>query len=362
MKELGNMSYAATLIYEDNQGAIEQWRQAMDSEYNSLIKNQTWELVPLPEGKTAIGTRWIYKIKRNADGSLDRFKARLVAKGYAQSKGEHYNEVVSPVARYSAIRSLLALANANDLEVHQMDVKTAFLNGSIDSEIYMTQPEGYVDTERPDFVCKLKKSIYGLKQSARCWNSTLDQHLISSGCHKSNADVCIYIKVCTNTDGQISFVIMAIYVDDIIPISNDIHTLNREKSLLYQRFEMVDKGEAHHILGMSIRRERETKSMFISQRKYLESVLQRFGMENCKPISTPLEYGKHFNKLSENQEAFDKEIYQQAIGCLIYLSTVTRPDIAAAVGILSRFMSNPSKDHWTGIKRILRYLKGTLNH
>ena len=147
-----------------------------------------------------------------------------------------------------------------------MDVKTAFPNGSIDSDIYMTQPEGYVDTERPDFVCKLKKSIYGLKQSARCWNSTLDQHLISSGYHKSNADGCIYIKVC-NTDGQIGFVIMAVCVDDIIPISNDIHMLNREKSLLCQRFEMVDKGEAHHILGMSIRRERETKSMFTSQKK-----------------------------------------------------------------------------------------------
>ena len=151
----------------------EQWRQAMDSEYYSLIKNQTWELVPPPEGKTAIGTRQIYKIKCNADGSLDRFKARLVAKGYAQSKGEHYNEVFSPVARYSAIRSLLALANANDLEVHQMEVKSAFLNGSVDSEICMTQSESNFNTERPDFVYKLKKSIYELKQSTRCWNSTL---------------------------------------------------------------------------------------------------------------------------------------------------------------------------------------------
>ena len=183
----------------------DQWKQAMDSEYDSLVKNQTWELVPLPEGKKAIGTRWVYKLKRNADGSLDRFKARLVAKGYAQSKGVDYNEVFSPVARYSAIRSLLALANANDLEVHQMDVKTAFLNGSIDSEIYMTQPEGYVDVERPNHVCKLRKSIYGLKQSARCWYSTLDQYLISSGYRKSNADGCIYIKLSTNADGQLSF-------------------------------------------------------------------------------------------------------------------------------------------------------------
>ena len=141
----------------------------MDSEYDSLIKNQTWGLVPLPEGKNAIGTQWVYKLKCNADGSLDRFKARLVAKGYMQSKGVDYNEIFSLVARYSAIRSLLALTNANNLEVHQMDVKTAFLNGSIDSEIYMTQPEVYVDVERPNHLCKLQKSIYGLKLSACCW-------------------------------------------------------------------------------------------------------------------------------------------------------------------------------------------------
>ena len=164
-----------------------------------------------------------------------------------------YNEVFSPVARYSAIRSLLALANANDLEVHQMDVKTAFLNGSIDSEIYMTQPEGYVDVERPNHVCKLRKSIYGLKQSARCWYSTLDQYLISSGYRKSNADGCIYIKLSTNADGQLSFVIFAVYVDDIISVSNDIDMLSKEKLLLCQRFEMTDKGEAHHILGMLIK-------------------------------------------------------------------------------------------------------------
>ena len=205
-----------------------------------------------------------------------------------------YDEVLSPAARYSAIRSLLALANVHDLEVHQMDVKTAFLNGSIHSEIFMTQPKGYVDADKPNYVCKLNKSIYGIKQSARCWNSTLDQHLKWSGYRKSNADGCIYIKLINRPDRHISFVILAVYLDDIIPVSNDISMLNAEKESLCRRFEMVDKGEAHHVLGMSIERDRKAKTLFTSQPKYVENVLQRFGMEDCKPVSTPWNRVKSF--------------------------------------------------------------------
>ena len=189
------------------------------------------------------------KVKRDANCNLDRFKARLVAQGYSQTRGVDYDEVFSPVAR-----SLLALANANDWEIHQVDVKTAFLNGSIDSEIYMSQPEGSVDTDHPNFVCKLKKSIYGLKQSARCWNVTLDEFLVSSDYHKSNADNCVYIKTEKKSDGKISFVILAVYVDDLIPISNDVDMLAAEKACLCNKFDMVDQGEAHSILGMLINR------------------------------------------------------------------------------------------------------------
>ena len=153
-----------------------QWRETMESEYNSLLKNDTWELVPPPDDKNPVGSRWVFKVKCDEEGTVDRFKARLVAQGYAQVKGIDYDEVFSPVARYTSLRLLLALANAHDLEIHQMDVKTAYLNGELDSEIYMSQPEGFVDTERPNHVCKLKRSIYGLKQSARCWTTTLDDH------------------------------------------------------------------------------------------------------------------------------------------------------------------------------------------
>ncbi|CAB3988289.1 Retrovirus-related Pol poly from transposon TNT 1-94 [Paramuricea clavata] len=291
-----------------NDANASKWKQALKEEYNSLISNETWELVPPPEGCNVIGSKWVMKIKRDADGNVDRHKARLVAQGYSQTPGIDYEEVFSPVARHSSIRTLLALANKHN-EIHQMDVKTAFLNGYIEHDIYMSQPDGFVDQEHPEYVCKLKKSLYGLKQSARCWSQTLNSFLTKNGYRKSNADNCIYVK-------SINFVILAVYVDDIIPISNDINMLNAEKDLLCKHFEMTDQGEIHFILGMTIKRDRETKTLFISQQKYLESVLDRFA---------------------------------------------TRPDISAAVSILSSYMSNPSKEHWNGVKRLIRYIKGTLN-
>ena len=336
------------------------WMQALEAEYNSLVKSETWELVIPPNDACIVGSKWVFKVKRNANGEVDRYKARLVAQGYSQSYGIDYEEVFSPVVRYSSIRTLLTLANAHDLEIHQMDVTTAFLNGSLEHDIYMKQPEGFVDPRYPDHVCKLKRSIYGLKQSARCWNQTLDIFLLKNGYRKGSADSCIYVKSVKQENGFISFVILAVYVDDIIPVSNDPEMLASEKQLLSNEFQMVDQGELQYILGMSIKRDREKKTLFISQEKYLENVLNRFGMQDSKPVSTPLETGKTFHKRTNDEKQFDKETYQQAIGCLTYVSTATRPDIAATVGILSQYMADPSNDHWLGIKRLLRYIKGTL--
>ena len=228
------------------------------------------------------------KSEKNSDGSLDRFKARLVAQGYTQTRGIDYEEGFAPVAKYSTVRSLLTLANAHDLEVHQLDVKTAFLSGSVEHDIYMFQP-GFIDPNRPNYVCKLNKSIYGLKQSARCWNSTLDEFLTSSGYRTSPADECISIKQFKNSNGKINFVILAVYVDDMLPVSNDIDFLNAEKKSLCDRFEMTDQREVHYILGMSIKRDRQNRNMYIGQQNYVEGILKRFGMEDCKPISTPME-------------------------------------------------------------------------
>ena len=338
-----------------NSEHCDQWKETLESECDSLMQNDTWQLVPPPRDTNIVGSKWVLKVKRDANGKLDRFKARLVAQGYSQARGVDYDEVFSPVARYSTLRTLIALANANDWEIHQMDVKTAFLNGSIDTDIYMAQPEGFIDEHHPEYVCKLRNSLYGLKQSAQCWNTAFGEFLTSSGYKKSNADGCVYIKSAKKANGKVSFVILTIYVDYIMPLSNDIEMLRKEKEDLHKKFKMVNQGEAHSILWMLIKRDRAAKTLFICQPRYLQNTLKRFGMENCTPVATLLEAGKKFQKITENDESFDPQIYQQAIGCLTYVSTSTRPDIAVAV--LSKYSENPSKQHWIGVKRILRYIK-----
>ena len=339
-----------------------QRQEALESECDSLIQNDTRKLVPPPKNKHIVGSQWVIKVKIDANGNLDRFKARLVAQGYSQTLGVDYNEVFSPAARYSTLRWLIALANANDWEIHQMDVNTAFLNGSIETDIYMSQQEGFVDSQHPEYIWKLNKSLYGLELSARCWNTTLDKFLISSGCQKSNAEGCVYIKSTKKADGKVSFAILAVYVGDIMPLSNDVDMLLIEKENLCKKFKMVDHGEAHSILGMLIKRDRAAKTLVISQSSYLQNLLKKFNMENCKPVATLLEAGKKFQKTAENEEAVDPQLYQQAICSLIYASTSTRQDIAAAVGVLSQYSTNPSKQHCIGVKRILRYTKKTVNY
>ena len=240
-----------------------------------------------------------------------------------------------------------------------MDVETAFLNGKLDCDIYMEQPEGFVDDVHPDYVCLLKKGIYGLKQSARCWNSTIDGFLKSRGYQQNSADECVYVKTVKQSNGHISFAILAVYVDDIIPISNDLTLLAEEKTAICNEYKMVDNGEISYILGMTVTRNRKERIITISQKNYVDGILDRFGMNKCRPVTTPLESNAKYYKTEEGDELFDVRTYQQVIGSLTYAAICTRPDIAAAVGVMSQFMSNPNQSHWVGVKRILRYLRGT---
>ena len=343
--------------------ASKQWVEAMEKEFSSLRNHKTWKLVDLPPGRNALGCKWVYKIKWKANGEIEKYKARLVAQGYTQEEGVDYNEVFAPVARYKSIRTVLAIANQFDLEAHQMDVVTAFLNGELEDEIYMKQPEGFVDSKNASKVCKLLRSLYGLKQSARCWNLMMDEYLKSSGYTQGTADPCVYyrVEVTKGANGKTIIVIFAVYVDDTIICSNDKRTLFAEKKRLSERFEMDDRGEVHHILGMEVLRDRQKKILTISQKLYLEEILKRFGMEDCNPVGTPMEPNKHFTKINEDEEQADEKQFQAAIGSLNYAAIATRPDLSTAVGKLSQFMKNPSNDHWCAVKRVLRYIKGTLN-
>ena len=267
-----------------------EWKKATESEYESLIDNHTWNLVPPPDDKNIIGSKWVFKVKRKADETVQKFKARLVAQGYIQSPGIDYDEVFAPVVRYTSIRTLLAVANICNWEIHQMDVKTTFLQGNLNEEIYMRQPNGFVP-EKPDYVCKLNKGIYGSKQAVRCWNNSINSYLLSHGYKKSTADPCVYIKTVTSQGGTVNFVMIAIYVDDMLFFSNNTDMLEKENNAIAKEFQVEDLGEVSHILGMLIKRDRNSRTLTISQSKYLEGVLKRFNMTECKSVSTPIEPG-----------------------------------------------------------------------
>jgi transposase InsO family protein len=339
-----------------------QWERAMQEELDSIKANDTYTLVPLPAGRQAIGCKWVYKVKRHADGSIDRFKARLVAKGYSQQYGIDFTETFAPVVRFSSLRAILAIAAANDYEIHQMDVKTAFLNGDLDEDIYMQQPDGYrAAGSQASLVCKLNKSLYGLKQAGRAWNKKMDAALIELGLRPTHSDSCVYVM---RQDDTVMFLL--VYVDDLLLVTNHMGQLKSIKAALHSRFEMKDMGEAEFILGVQIRRDRAKRQLYLSQAEYVRTVLERFDMQDCKPAASPMATGVKLLKTETTDDSTSKRMvdvpYASAVGALMYAALGTRPDIAFAVTALSQFNSAPSLAHWQAVKRVLRYLQGTRHH
>jgi hypothetical protein len=337
------------------------WLIAMNDEFESLQRNSTWDLVELPAGKRPLKCKWIYKKKDGISGvEPTRWKARLVVKGFEQREGIDFNEVFSPVVRHSSIRVMLAIVALFDLELEQLDVKTAFLHGDLDEEIYMTQPDGFSAPGQEHLVCHLKKSLYGLKQAPRQWYKRFDSFMLAQNYSRSNYDHCIYFKQFSNG----SFVYLLLYVDDMLIASHEKSLIDELKAQLNHEFDMKDLGPAKKILGMEIQRDRHAGTLFLSQKSYIEKVLERYNLNNCKPVATP--FASHF-KLSwrqcpaneEDKEYMSRVPYSSAVGNLMYAMICTRPDLAHAVSVVSRFMHNPGKEHWNAVKWILRYLKGT---
>ena len=262
------------------------WQEAMNSEMDSMYSNKVWNLVDAPEGIVPIGCKWIFKKKIGVDGKVETYKARLVAKGYRQRQGVDYDETFSPVAMLKSIRILLAIAAHYDYEIWQMDVKTAFLNGNLEEEVYMMQPEGFVSKNCPDKVCRLLRSIYGLKQASRSWNIRFDEAIRSYDFVKNEDEPCVYRKV---SGSAISFLVL--YVDDILIIGNDIGMLSTIKAWLSRHFSMKDLGEASYILGIRIYRDRSKRMLGLSQSRYIETIVKRFGMENSKRGLIPMRHG-----------------------------------------------------------------------
>lgn len=329
-----------------------EWRKAMDDEISSIQKNNTWELTNLLEGKKAVGVKWVYKIKRNAQGEVQRYKARLVAKGYTQKAGIDYEEVFAPVARMETIRLLISLAAQHSWKIYQLDVKTAFLNGYLEEEIYVEQPPGYVQAGDEEKVCKLQKALYGLKQAPRAWNTRIDTYFKANGFMQCPYEHAMYVK--KEQDGGILFV--CLYVDDLIFTGNNPSMFNTFKSNMMKEFEMTDIGLMAHFLGIEVKQHED--GIFISQRTYAADVLKKFGMEKCNQVTTPVESGLELRKNEDGD--VDPTYFKSLVGSLRYL-TCTRPDILYGVGLISRYMETPDQSHLNAAKRILRYLKGTID-
>jgi histone deacetylase 1/2 len=327
------------------------WKEAMNAEFKALTANQTWTLVPLKGQENIIESKWVFKTKYKADGSIERRKARLVAKGFQQTAGLDYDETFSPVIKSSTVRIVLTIAVHLNWEVRQLDINNAFLNGNLKETVFMHQPEGYIDSAKPYHICKLTKAIYGLKQAPRAWYDSLRHTLLGWGFQNTKSDSSLFVLKGT---GHITFVL--IYVDDIIVTGSNNNFLETFITQLNTAFSLKDLGHLHYFLGIEVHR--DAGGMYLKQTKYIRDLLKKFNMEKSSTCPTPMVTGKQF--VAEGEPMANPTLYRQAIGALQYL-TNTRPDIAFSVNKLSQYMSLPTTDHWQGIKRILRYLHGTTN-
>ncbi|KAI3734762.1 hypothetical protein L6452_14240 [Arctium lappa] len=325
------------------------WIEAMQEELLQFKLQDVWDLVYLPKGHRAIGTKWIFRNKRDERGIVIRNKARLVAQGYTQEEGIDYEEVFAPVARIEAIRLFLAYASYMNFKVYQMDVKSAFLYGSIEEEVYVCQPPGFENPSYPDRVYKLKKALYGLHQAPRAWYDTLSSYLLENGFERGVIDKTLFIK-----RKKKDILLAQIYVDDIIFGSTRDNMCKEFEELMHQRFKMSSMGELTFFLGLQV--QQKSDGIFICQSKYVQDILTKFGFSDSKPASTPMETHKQITADLEGED-MDVHHYRSMIGSLMYL-TASRPDIMFPVCVCARFQVRPKQSHFQAVKRIFRYLKG----
>jgi len=326
----------------------------MMDEYQALVDNNTWQLVPRPPGANIVTGKWIFRHKFHADGSLARHKARWVVRGFSQREGVDYDETFSPVVKPATIRSVLSIAASRTWPIHQLDVKNAFLHGHLEETVYCQQPPGFVDPGAPDHVCRLQKSLYGLKQAPRAWYQRFATFIRQLGFVASTSDTSLFIL----REGT-SLAYLLLYVDDIVLTASSSALLQRIMTRLSSEFAMTDLGALHHFLGIAVTR--SSDGLFLSQRQYAVELLQRAGMAECHPTPTPVDTHAKLSAtdgvlLSEK----DASEYRSLAGALQYL-TLTRPDLAYAVQQVCLFMHAPREPHRALIKRILRFVQGTLS-
>ncbi|CAM8942273.1 unnamed protein product [Rhodiola kirilowii] len=326
------------------------WQAAMEKELNALQTNNTWVFTPLPPNKNCVGSKWIFRVKRHSDGTIERYKARLVAKGFSQEEGLDYNETFVPVVKMTTVRTFIALAASKDWPLFQLDVDNAFLHGDLHEEVYMTPPPGFFKTEKQlGLVCKLTKSLYGLKQAPRQWFSKFADSLLTYGFIQSSHDHSLFTY---KHNGE--FLILLVYVDDVIITGTSTTRIDHVKAFIHDAFRIKDLGTLKYFLGLEVAR--SSTGIFLNQRKYALDLLAETGLLACKPCSTPMDV-KEKLALSTAEKLSDPTQYRKLVGKLVYLN-VTRPDIAFTVHTLSQFLANPTTDHLRAAQRVLRFIKG----
>ncbi|KAK1648574.1 hypothetical protein QYE76_066379 [Lolium multiflorum] len=329
------------------------WRAAMTDEFNALMQNRTWTLVPCPAGANIVSGKWLFKHKFGSDGGLARYKARWVVRGFSQQTGIDFDETFSPVVKPATIRVVLSIATSRAWPVHQLDVKNAFLHGNLDEEVYCVQPPGFVDPAHPHHVCRLHKSLYGLKQAPRAWYQRFAHYAHRLGFVASQSDVSLFVL---RQGTEVAYLLL--YVDDIILTASTSRLLQHITGLLHREFSMTDLGDLSYFLGISVTR--SSTGMFLSQRQYALDLLQRAGMLDCNPCVTPIDTRCKL-PADDGPLLADPTEYCSFAGALQYL-TLTRLDIAHAVQQACLYMHAPREPHLTLVKRILRYIRGSLDY
>jgi len=338
----------------------EHWNTAALEEMANHAGNGTWELVNAPPGAKVISSGWVFKLKRNADGSIERYKARLVAKGYSQRPGYDFGEVFAPTFKMASLRLLIAKCAKEGMHLRSVDISHAFLNGDLEEDIYMKQPEGY-EQGGPHVVCKLRKALYGLKQAARQWNLKLHDVLRIMGFVRIESDRSLYVY-----EREQVRIFMPVFIDDITFASHSLDALDAVVIELGTHFKLRDLGSTSFLLGIAITRDWTRGTISLSQRQYCLDILERFGMSDCRPVYTPMNPGSRLSAsmaptTPEDHAFMADKPYGSVVGATMYLATCTRPDIAYTVGVLARFISNPGRAHWVAAMHLLRYLKSSID-
>ncbi|WVZ20115.1 hypothetical protein V8G54_007437 [Vigna mungo] len=333
---------------------MKEWKEAMIEELRSIERNRTWNLVELPQHKRAIEVKWIFKTKYKPSGEIAKLKARLVANGFLQQQGVDYTDVYAPVARLETVRLVVVVAVFSSWRIQQLDVKSAFLNGPLEEEVYVRQPPGFEKKGEEQKVYRLNKALYGLKQAPRAWNNHINALLLKLGFWKSSVEFGIYVKI-TELQNKL---LVGLYVDDLLVTGDSEEEIDVFKERMKEEFDMTDLGKLNHFLGFEF--VETANGVILHQKRYINEVLKRFNMSNCNNVPIPITANLKLADQPE-EERVDASLYNQIVGSLRYICN-SKPDISYGVGLLSRFMNEPRTSHMAAAKHVLRYLKGTSSY